>query len=244
MSETQQTQTPHDELQESKQLLEIGESSDGKHFLEIPKHHITTADFSIGENVQIYPINYNGNIALSISNDPDNGVKTKVRKHFVKDSVARITVPKQLATGAQLGGENIRYNSIEGGIIGMIDYEPLISGTIDVYNTHEIESMTEWSNGTYPYHIREETLNQLDINEKLWFWYDTLGNDFLFALETHEENAPETAIELSIQQRHNDSARAFVFLPRKVCNALGIKDEPMKWGHDKNRILGLIKGKE
>ena len=244
MSETQQTQTPRDELQESQQALEIGKSSDGKYFLQIPKRHIETADFTIGNHAGIYPINYNGNIAVSISDDPNDGVKTKIRKHFIKDTVARITVPKQLATGAQLGGENIRYNSIEGGIVGIIDYEPLISGTIDVYNTHEIESMTEWSNGTYPYHIRDETLNQLDIEEKLWFWYDTLGSDFLFALETREENAPETAIELNIQQRYSDSSRPFIFLPRKVCNALKIKDEPMKWGHDKNKILGLIEGKE
>ena len=240
MSETQTTETPTHT--KSTQSLQIKQSSDGKYYLQIPKHHTETANTEIGDKIGIYPINYNGNLAISLSTNNENGVTTKVRKDFGKETMTRVTVPKQLAVGGQLTGQQIRYNSTEGGIIGIIEYEANISGTIDVYDVKEIESMTQWSNGTFPHHIDNELIDKLNIEEKLWFWYDTLGDNFVFALETTEENAPESAIELSIQQRHKDSARAFVFLPRKICKAMEIKGEPMKWGHNGEKILGLVEG--
>lgn len=236
-----ETQTPKTTAHtESTKLMQIKQSSDGKYFIQVPKHHTETANIEIGDKIGIQPLNYNGNLSLSISAEKENGVTTKVRKDFSKNSLTRITIPKQLAVGGQLTGQNIRYNSTTGGIIGIIQYEANINGTIDVYNVKETESMTQWSNGTFPHHIDNELIDDLNIGESLWFWYDTLGDDFVFALETDKENAPEQTIELSIQQRYKDSARPFVFLPRKICKALDIEGNPMKWGHDGDKILGLL----
>lgn len=241
MSETQTTETTA--YTKSTKSMKIKQSSDGKYYLQIPKHHTETANLQIGDDVGIYPINYNGNLSLSISADEENGVTTKVRKDFGKESMTRITVPKQLAIGGQLTNKKVRYNSTQNAIIGIIENEPIITGTIDVYNVKETESMTQWSNGTFPHHIDNKIIEELNIKDSLWFWYDALGDNFVFGLETQKENTPESTIKLSIQQREKESARAFVFLPRKVCKAMEIKDQPMKWGHDGNKILGLLETK-
>lgn len=224
----------------SQETYEMRVSKQDKYWLEFPSIHLSTAGFEIGDEIGIRPINYNGQFCLSLTNDGSGKVFQTLREGRRKRADAALTIPRRIAAAANLGGETLRYNSEEGAITAILDHEPKMSGALDVYNVEQTV-MSQWDDGSYPYHLVDPVYEKVEPGEQVWFWYDVLGNDFVFVLEADEEKAPEYAVGISVQDSPTmKDADYFVWLPKKVCDAFELGGKSMKWGHDGERILGLL----
>ncbi len=222
----------------SQEEFEVRQTSQGKYFLQIPEVHMATAGVVEGDKVGIEPVNYNGQFALLLTVDPDDGLTRSLRASRTNRPESLLTLPKQLAAGGRIGGEPIRYNSSEGRIIGLVNHEPRVSG-VKVFNVSEV-LMSRWKSGVYAYHIPDETYEMVDPGDELWFWFDVMGDDFLFVMESDKRNAPGGAVPVSVQHSPNSKTEYKVHLPKQICDSFELGGRFMNWGHDGERIAGLL----
>lgn len=235
-SRSDSTQT--DESTDSERSYEVNETSQGKHYLEIPHVHMSAAGVQEGDDVGIKPINFNGQFCLALDADSSVGISRTLRASRNQRPESLLTIPKRIATAARLTGEPVRYNSDEGRIIAIIDHDSVMSG-VDVYNVTEV-MMSRWKSGIYAYQIPEEIYEKVQPGEQMWFWYDVLADGFIFGLEVSEEAAPEGSIELNVQYTEKAKSDYLVHLPKQICDGLELSGRFMKWSHDGERILGLL----
>lgn len=227
----------------SQEEYKIKRYSQGQYVIQIPEIHLANSDMSVGESVKIRPVNYNGGLCIAIGKHLDSQVERTIRESQSTKPVVVITLPKRVAQAAQLENETIRYNSDGEQIIGLLDHQSRITGAVTVFNI-ETERMQRWKNGAYAYNIPEQTGEKIELGDSMWFWYDVVGNGFLFALDITENAAPEGAIKITVYTPEDESDRQFVHLPKQVCDAFSLSGCKMDWGHDGERILGFLEPKE
>jgi len=237
------TQHPEEQSQKgSNEAYEVKRYSQGQYVIQIPEIHVANSDVSVGDSVKIKPINYNGGLCLAIGKQLDSKIERTLRESQSTKPVVVLTLPKRLAQAAQLEHKTIRYNSDGSQIIGLLDHQSRVTGALNVFNI-TTERMQRWKNGSYAYNIPDETSDKIELGDSVWFWYDVIGDGFVFALEVTEENAPEGAIEITVYDPEDESDRLFVHLPKQVCDAFSLSGSMMDWGHDGERILGLLEPK-
>jgi len=219
---------------------QINVTAQGQRFLRIPELHLTTAGFAEGEKVGVNLVNFNGRLCLSITERATEGNTRKLRPSQRNRDEVEITIPKYIALGADLTGAEITYNSNPGCIIVITEHTPRITGKLTVYNTSEI-TMSQWASKAYPLQIPTDISDHVTPGEEVWFWYDVLSDGFIFGIDVDEENTMENAISLTVQETEQKSCDYLIRLPKTVCEALHLDGSVVEWGHDKNRILGLLK---
>jgi len=233
------TSTEHETDGEPERTYKIEKTSQGKHYIEVPHIHMSAAGLEEGDTVGIKPINFNGKFALSLNTDSSIGLSRSLRKSRNKRPESLLTIPKRIATAAQLTDDEINYHSDNGRIVAILDHTPLITGQIDVYNVTEV-MMSRWKSGIYAYQIPEDIYEKVQPGENVWFWYDVLAGGFVFVLEVDEEKAPDGAIELNVQFTEKAQSDYLVHLPKQICDGLELSGEFMKWAHDGERIMGML----
>lgn len=224
----------------SQDTFSVRQTTQGKCFIQIPEIHLVTAGFEEGDDVMITPVNYNGGFALLFSepSGDDAELTRSLRPPRSTDPECLLTLPKQIASAGRLVGDSIRYNSSDGKIIALLDHDPEVSG-VKVFNVTE-EVMSRWKSGVYAYQIPDQTCDVVEPGDTVWFWFDVMGNDFLFVLETDEEAAPDGAVSVSVRETPNSKTNHRVHLPKQIGDAFALGGQLMKWGHDGERVTGLV----
>jgi hypothetical protein len=234
------TESDHAPDDDRSHTYAVRTTTQGKHYLELPVVHMRAAGIEQGEDVGVKPINSNGRFTLQISADSSIGLSRTVRSARHDDSKSLLTIPKRVATAARLSDEPVTYNSESGRIAVIVAHDQVITG-IEVYNVDEV-MISRWKSGLYTFQIPEVTSEhlRLPLGEEIWFWYDVLGDGFIMGLELQGNNAPEGAIKLNVQHTPRAKSEYRVHLPKQICDALELSGEFMKWGHDGQRILGML----
>lgn len=240
MSSNEPPQVEEQTVNEDQKTFKVETTTQGKRYLQLPENHLATAGLKQGDMVGIKPLNYNGEICLAISADGSDGLSRKIREPHMDPDLYEITIPKRLATAAQLTGEEVSYISRDGRIVAMIDHDPMFSRNIEAFNVTKV-LMSRLGTGSYAYYFPQEITEKLLPGDTVWFSYDVLGDGFIFVIDTQKENAPETAIGLSVQESNTSDAEYEVNLPKQICESLSLSGEYIKWGHDgHSKVMGLI----
>lgn len=214
-------------------------TAQNKHYIELPDVHLAAAGIEQGDSVGIKPINFNGKFCLSITPDDSIGVSRQIRTGRHDKTRNLLTIPKRVATAAQLGGAPVSYHSGKDRVVAIINRMPRFSDVVEVYNVTS-ELMTRWKTGLYAFQIPKEIHDHVHPGDTVWFWYDVLGDGFVMVLNPDEEEAPDGSVKLNVQTTKEAKSDYLIHLPKQICDALEISGASMKWGHDGERILGLL----
>lgn len=229
--------TPSGELLKEKHGV-IQKTAQGKRFIRVPHSHLNIANIELTAEVQITPVNYNGQLCLNIHTDENrNGITRKLRETRTKRAESDLTIPKKLIKTAGLTDVGISFQSANGEIVVFFDRNPAITNAISVTETNR-EELRKAKNGSFPHRITGVPYDKLDIGESLWFWYDVIGDEFIFGLDLHEHTTPHSSVELSVITRDNDRDACLVHLPKQVCGPLGVDGALIQWGYNNDRLIG------
>lgn len=231
--------------QKMKQAIETGSRNESKvyhdtngYYLKIPEIHLATSNIDIGDKTKIKACNYNGGLCLVFGDSISGGTKRKIRSGY-NSNKPKVTIPKRIGEGATLEEKTIRYNSTQEHIIGILNHTSRITGNINVFDC-QTETLNKWSNNSYPVLIPPTWDDELDIGDDVWFWFDTLGDGFVFVFETDESVTPANSIQLKVHTQNDEYSNRFVLFPKQVIECLDIAGEDVKWGRDDTRFLGFI----